>query len=387
MREAVIVEAVRTPVGRRGGRLKDWHAVDLLAYTLGALVHRAQFDPGQIDDVIAGCVSQVGEQSLNVARNALLGAGFPQSVPGTTIDRQCGSSQQALHFAAQAIMSGACDAVIACGVESMSRVPLGSTWLHGPGARFGTLMEERYQGSLADQGISAELIAEKWNLNRQTLDDYSLESHRRAYTATNEGRFTREIIPIATGPEDSDVMTVDEGIRPDTSAQKLATLKTVFKEDGVITAGNSSQISDGASALLVMDRMLAERSGLRARARFVAFAVTGDDPVLMLTAPISATKNVLHRAGLTLDQMDLIEINEAFASVVLAWQRETGSDLARTNVNGGAIAMGHPLGSTGARLMTTLLHELERRDGRYGLLTMCEGGGMANAAIIERLFD
>lgn len=385
MREAVIVEAVRTPVGRRGGKLKQWHPVDLLAHTLRALMARTPLDPAQIDDVIAGCVSQAGEQSLNVARSAVLGAGFPESVPGTTIDRQCGSSQQAVHFAAQAVMSGAADAVIACGVESMSRVPLGTTWLHGPGTRFGAFMETRYQGSLVDQGISAELIAKKWELTRADLDEYSYQSHRRALAATAEGRFAREIIPIPVS--ETELMTADEGIRADTSLEKLAALEPAFSTGGVVTAGNSSQISDGAAAVLVMERAFAEHSGLRPRARFVSFAVTGDDPVLMLTAPIPATHEALRRARLTLDDIDLFEVNEAFASVVLAWEAATGADLERTNVNGGSIALGHPLGSTGARLMTSLLHELERRGERYGLQTMCEGGGMANATIIERIDD
>jgi acetyl-CoA acetyltransferase family protein len=385
MREAVIIEAVRTPVGRHGGQLQPWHPVDLLAYTLRALMARVPLSTELIDDVIAGCVSQAGEQSLNVARNAALGAGFPQSVPGTTIDRQCGSSQQAIHFAAQAIMSGACDAVIACGVESMSRVPLGTTWLHGPGAPYGTFMETRYRGGLIHQGLSAELVAEKWNLSREALDRFSLESHRRALAATNEGRFNSEIIPVPLSADE--MMTTDEGIRGDTSLEKLASLKPAFKDDGVITAGNSSQISDGAAALLIMERGAAEHAGLRPRARFVSFAVTGDDPVLMLTAPISATENALKRAHLSIDEIDLFEINEAFASVVLAWEAETGADLDLTNVNGGAIALGHPLGSTGARLMTTLLHELERRDDKFGLQTMCEGGGLANATIIERIAD
>ena len=380
MREAVIVEAVRTPVGRRGGKLKDWHPVDLLAFTLQALIARTTVHPSQIDDVIAGCVSQVGEQSLNVARNALLAADFPESVPGTTIDRQCGSSQQAIHFAAQSIMSGACDAVIACGVESMTRVPLGATWLHGPGERFGPMMAARYNGKLIDQGLSAEMVAQKWGISRTELDAFSLESHRRAHAATIAGRFAQETLTLQD-------LETDEGIRPDTTAEKLASLRTVFKEDGVITAGNSSQISDGAAAVLIMERGFAERCGMRPRARFAGFSVTGDDPVLMLTAPISATQKVLERAKLFLEDVDLIEINEAFASVVLAWQRETGADLGITNVNGGAIALGHPLGSTGARLMSTLLHELERREGRYGLQVMCEGGGMANATIIERITD
>jgi acetyl-CoA acyltransferase len=387
MREAVIVEAVRTPVGRRDGCLKDWHPVDLLAHTLGALVERAGIDAGVVEDVIAGCVSQVGEQSLNVGRNAALAAGFPESVPGTTIDRQCGSSQQAVHFAAQGILSGAYDAVIACGVESMTRVPMGASCNHGPGHPFGSRMVRRYHDGLVPQGISAERVAQKWGLSRGDLDAWSLESHRRAARATANGRFTAEIVPVPIPAEDGATATVtqDEGIRTDTSMDKLAALKPAFRPDGLVTAGNSSQISDGAAALLIMERGTAAWLGLRPRARFVAFSLAGDDPILMLTAPIPATCKALGRAGLTLKEIDRVEINEAFASVVLAWARETGADMGKVNANGGAIALGHPLGATGARLMTTLLHELERTGGRYGLQTMCEGGGMANATIIERL--
>ena len=387
MREAVIVEAVRTPVGRRDGCLKDWHPVDLLAHTLGALVERAAIDPSVVEDVIAGCVSQVGEQSLNVGRNAALAAGFPESVPGTTIDRQCGSSQQAVHFAAQGVLSGAYDVVIACGVESMTRVPMGASCNHGPGHPFGRRMVRRYHDGLVPQGISAERVAQKWGLSRTDLDAWSLESHRRAARATADGRFTAEIVPvpIPTGDGATATMTRDEGIRTDTSMDKLAALKPAFKPDGLVTAGNSSQISDAAAALLIMERGTAMRLGLRPRARFVAFSLAGDDPILMLTAPIPATRKALDRAGLTLNEIDLVEINEAFASVVLAWARETGADMGKVNVNGGAIALGHPLGASGARLMTTLLHELECTGGRYGLQTMCEGGGMANATIIERL--
>jgi len=387
MREAVIVEAVRTPVGRRNGKLKGWHPVDLLAYILDALVGRAGVDPGLVEDVIAGCVSQVGEQSLNVARNAALGAGFPESVPGTTIDRQCGSSQQAAHFAAQGVMSGAYDVVIACGVEGMTRVPLGASSEHGPGWPCGERMVRRYSEGLVPQGISAELIARKWGLGREDLDAFSLESHRRAARATAEGRFDGRIVPVPVVDEAgaTDTMTRDEGIRPDTSLEKLAGLKPAFKPDGMVTAGNSSQISDGAAALLIVERATAERLGLRPRARFASFSLAGDNPVLMLTAPIPATYKALERAGLSLDDIDRVEINEAFASVVLAWQKETGADMARVNVNGGAIALGHPLGASGARLMTDLLGELERSGGRYGLQTMCEGGGMANGTIIERL--
>ncbi|HEV2662036.1 MAG TPA: thiolase family protein [Ktedonobacteraceae bacterium] len=386
LREAVIVEALRTPIGRRNGKLKGWHPVDLLAQVLSALVKKTELDASLIDDVIVGCVSQVGEQSLNVARNAVLAAGFPESVPGTTVDRQCGSSQQALHFAAQGVISGAYDIAIAAGVESMSRVPMGSN-SQGPGAPFGPLMVERYDNKLVHQGISAELIAARWELARGDLDAFSLESHRRAAHATEAGYFTSQIVPIQVKNDDGTTSTFerDEGIRPDTSLEKLASLKPSFKPDGVITAGNSSQISDGAAALLVMERSTAERLGYKPLARFVSFAVTGDDPIFMLTAPIPATQKILAKSGLTLDQIDLVEINEAFASVVLAWQHETRADMQKVNVNGGAIAVGHPLGASGARLATVLVHELARRGGRYGLQTMCEGGGMANATLIERL--
>ena len=386
MREAVIVDAVRTAVGRRNGRLKDWHPVDLMAQVLSAVVQRTGIDAGLIEDVIVGCVMQVGEQSINVGRNAALAAGFPEMVPGTTIDRQCGSSQQAIHFAAQGVIAGAYDVVIAGGVEAMTRVPLGSS-AQGPGAPFGPLMLKRYNNGLVHQGISAELVAQKWELSRAELDEFSLESHRRAAQATAEGRFKSQVLPIAVKNEDgtTSIFEQDEGIRSDTSLEKLASLKPAFKPDGLITAGNSSQISDGAAAVLIMERTTAERLGLKPRARFVSFALAGDNPILMLTAPIPATFKVLDRAGLKLDQMDLVEINEAFASVVLAWQRETGADMSKVNVNGGAVAIGHPLGASGARLSTFLLNELERTGGRYGLQTICEGGGMANAMIIERL--
>lgn len=385
-REAVIVTAVRTALGRRNGRLKDWHPVDLLAQVLNEVVQRAGIEAGLVDDVIVGCVSQIGEQGLNLGRNAVLAAGFPEAVPATTVDRQCGSSQQAIHFAAQGVISGAYDIAIAGGVESMTRVPMGST-AQGPGAPFGPLMVERYHHGLVPQGISADLIAQKWEISREQLDEFSLESHRRAARATAEGRFTSQILPIPVKDEEGNTVlfTRDEGIRTDTSLEKLASLKPSFKPDGLITAGNSSQISDGASAVLIMERKTAERLGLKPRARFISFAVAGDDPILMLTAPIPATAKVLEKAGMTLEQMDLIEINEAFASVVLAWQKATGADLARVNVNGGAVAIGHPLGATGARITTMLLHELERTGGRYGLQTICEGGGTANAMIIERL--
>jgi acetyl-CoA acyltransferase len=387
MREAVIVEAVRTAVGRRNGRLKDWHPVDLMAQVLSALAQRTGVDTNLVEDVIIGCVSQVGEQSLNVGRSAALAAGFPETVPGTTVDRQCGSSQQAIHFAAQGVISGAYDVAIAGGVESMTRVPLGSSYAQGPGAPFGSQMLRRYDNGLVHQGISADLVARKWELSREELDAFSLESHRRAARATAEGRFKSQIVPIEVKNEDgaTSVFEQDEGIRTDTSLEKLASLKPAFKPDGLITAGNSSQISDGAAAVLIMERAVAERLGLKPRARFITSSLAGDNPIMMLTAPIPATFKVLERAGLALDQMDLVEINEAFASVVLAWQRSTGADMSRVNVNGGAVAIGHPLGASGARLTTVLLHELERTGGRYGLQTICEGGGMANAMIIERL--
>lgn len=377
-REAVIVDAVRTPIGKRGGSLKNWHPVDLLAHTLDALATRNQLDPALVDDVIGGCVMQVGEQGVNVTRNAVLAAGWPESVPATTVDRQCGSSQQALHFAAQGILAGAYDAAIACGVECMTRVPLGTSASVG-GRAFGPKMLERYGNSSFNQGISAEMLAERWNLSRTELDEYSLRSHERAAAAD----FCHELIGV---PGDDGVgLTRDEGIRVGTTMEKMATLKTAFKDGGVVTAGNSSQISDGAAAVLLMERAAAERAGIRPMARVMEFALAGTDPVLMLAGPIPATAKVLKRAGLSIGEMDLIEINEAFASVVLAWQRETGACLDKVNVNGGAIALGHPLGASGARLMATLVHELERRGARYGLQTMCEGGGLANATIIERI--
>jgi acetyl-CoA acetyltransferase family protein len=385
-REAVIVDAVRTAVGRRNGRLKDWHPVDLLAQTLSALVQRTGIDAGLVEDVIIGCVSQVGEQSLNVGRNAALAAGFPETVPGTTVDRQCGSSQQAIHFAAQGVLSGAYDIAIAGGVESMTRVPMGSS-SQGPGAPFGSQMLKRYDNGLVHQGISADLVAQKWGLTRAELDEFSLESHRRAARAAAEGRFRSQIVPLEVRNEDGStgIFDQDEGIRTDTSLERLASLKPAFKPDGLITAGNSSQISDGAAVVLIMERETAEKLGLKPRARFVSFSLAGDNPIMMLTAPIPATHKVLKRAGLTLDQIDRIEINEAFASVVLAWQRETGANMQKVNVNGGAVAIGHPLGASGARLTTVLLNELERSGGRYGLQTICEGGGMANGMIIERI--
>ncbi len=395
MREAVIVEAVRTPLGRgkQTGALYPIHAVDLGARALGALVERAGIDPALVEDVIMGCVSQVGEQSINVARNAALAAGFPETVCGTSVDRQCGSSQQALHFAAQGVIAGAYDIVVAAGVESMSRVPMGTSAGIG-GTPFGPTMLERYRrenlyghGGLVQQGISAEIIAEKWDLSREACDTFSAGSQQRAGAAARNGWFAKEIVPVEVRREDGsrDLITSDEGVRPDTTPEKLAALKPAFKPDGVITAGNSSQITDGAAAVLVMEKKKALELGLRPRARFHAFALGGVDPVIMLTAPIPATKNVLARAGMKLADIDAIEINEAFAPVVLAWEKELHPDMSRVNVQGGAIALGHPLGCSGARLMTTLLNVLERTGGRWGLQTMCEGGGMANATVIERI--
>jgi acetyl-CoA acyltransferase len=388
MPTAVIVDAIRTPLGKRNGKLKNWHPVDLAATTLTALEERNGLDPEVVDDVVFGCVMQVGEQAINVARNAVLAAGWPESVPGTTVDRQCGSSQQAAHFAAQGVMAGAYDIVVAGGVEVMTRVPMGSSMADGKyGYPFGPQVGARYapHGGLVPQGISAELIADRWQVTRAEMDRFAAESQRRAATATAEGRFEREIVPVEG--VDGRMVTTDEGIR-DTTPESLAMLKPAFlseEQGGRVTAGNSSQITDGAAALLIMSEERARDLGLRPRARFVEFALAGADPRLMLTAPMPATEKVLARSGLTLDDIDLVEINEAFASVVLAWQREFDADLSKVNVNGGAIALGHPLGCSGARLMTTLLNELERTGGRYGLQTMCEGGGMANATILERL--
>ena len=388
MTTAVIVDAIRTPLGKRNGSLREWHPVDLAAQTLRALVTRTGIDPALVDDVVMGCVMQVGEQAANVARNAVLAAGFPETVPATTVDRQCGSSQQAAHFAAQGVMAGAYDIVIAAGVEVMTRVPMGASFVDGKyGFPFGPRVAARYEslGGLVPQGVSAELIADKWDLDREDMDRFAQQSHERAARATVEGRFHPEIHPVVD-PEGR-MVTADEGIR-ETSLQSLATLKPVFidaDKGGRVTAGNSSQITDGAAALLIMSEERAASLGLRPRARFVNFALAGADPRLMLTAPIPATHKVLQRAGLTMDDIDLVEINEAFASVVLAWAKDHHPDMSKVNPNGGAIALGHPLGCSGARLMTTLLHELERTGGRYGLQTMCEGGGMANATIIERL--
>jgi acetyl-CoA acyltransferase len=391
MTAAVIVDAVRTPGGRRNGKLKDWHPADLAAHVLKALEERNGLDPALVDDVVMGCVMQVGEQSLNIGRNAVLSAGWPESVPATTVDRQCGSSQQALHFAAQGVISGAYDVAVAAGVEVMTRTPMGSSIVKDMGFPFPQAMMDRYNSFLPPQGIGAEMIAEEYGLSRADLDAFGAASQQRAARATAEGRFENEIVPV---PVDVDgvveLMTTDEGIREGTTIETLANLKPAFKEDGLITAGNSSQISDGASAVLVMSEEKAAELGLRPRARFHSFAVAGTDPVTMLKGPIPATKKILAKSGLTIDEIDLFEVNEAFAPVVLAWAREYGGHdpqalLDRTNVNGGAIALGHPLGCSGTKLMATLLNELERTGGRYGLQTMCEGGGLANATIIERI--
>ncbi|HVM35786.1 MAG TPA: thiolase family protein [Actinomycetota bacterium] len=387
-REAVIVEAVRTPLGKRGGKLKDWHPVDLLAETLGELVARSGIDASVVDDVICGCVSQIGEQSLNVGRNAWLAGGLPEEVPATTIDRQCGSSQQAAHFAAQGVLSGAYDVAVACGVESMTRVPMGSS-AQFQGFPFSERLMSRYEGGLVPQGISAEIIAERWGITREDSDRFGARSHERAGRATADGAFKEEIMSVKVDTDDgAELFEADEGIRTP-NLEKMAMLPQAFKSDGVVTAGNSSQITDGAAAVLITTPETAERLGLKPRARFVSFALAGTDPISMLTGPIPATKKVLDRAGLKLEEMDLVEINEAFATVVLAWKKELGiSDEwfdERVNVHGGAIALGHPLGASGARLLTTLVHALDHRGGRYGLQTMCEGGGLANATIIERL--
>ncbi len=391
MPTAVIVDAIRTPGGKRNGKLKNWHAVDLAAESLKAIQERNDLDPSLVDDVIMGCVMQVSEQALNVGRNAVLAAGWPESVPATTIDRQCGSSQQALHFAAQGVMAGAYDIVVAAGVEGMTHTPMGSSVIRDLGYPFGPSVMARYapQGGLVSQGIGAEMIADQWGISREDLDAFAAESHRRAAQATQEGRFDNELVRIAIKDEDKnitdEIMTADEGIRPDSSVESLGNLKPAFKEDGKITAGNSSQITDGSSAVLIMSEERAAQLGYTPRARFHAFALAGVDPITMLTGPIPATTKVLEKAGMTMDDIDLVEINEAFASVVLAWEKEHHADMSKVNVNGGAIALGHPLGASGAKLAATLLNELERTNGRYGLLTMCEGGGLANATIIERL--
>lgn len=382
MREVVIVDGCRTAVGRRKGAFAQYRADDLLANVLTDLMERSNVDKALVDDVIAGCVTQIGEQAMNVARTSLLIAGFPTHVPGVTIDRQCGSSQQAVHFAAQAIASGDMDIVVAGGVESMTRAPM-----------FANVGDTKPSDKLTakhdivNQGISAELIAEKWGISREDLDAFSLRSHQRALLAIDKGLYQDEIVPVEVEDEagNKHLFTVDEGPRVETSLEALGQLKTVFKEDGVVTAGNASQMSDGASAVLLMSREKAEELGLQPKARIVARTVVGSDPTLMLTGPISATEKVLQKAQLTLDDMDLYEVNEAFASVPLAWQQSLQADSDKLNVNGGAIALGHPLGATGTKLLVSLINELERRDGKYGLLAICEGMGMANATIIERI--
>ena len=387
MREAVIVEAVRTPVGKGKvgkGALAPIHPVDLLAHSIRSVVDRTGIDPERIDDVIAGCVDQVGEQAANIARWGALAAGLPETVPATTVDRQCGSSQQAVHFGAQGVIAGAYDAVIAAGVESMSRVPMFSNTIgQDP---FGPAVAARYPDGLVPQGISAELIAAKWELPRSDLDRFALESHRRAAAATEAGRFADEIVPI-------DGLQIDESIRPDTTLEALAALKPAFENQAMaerfpqidwrVTAGNSSPINDGSAAVLITTPALARELGLEPKARLHAFTVVGDDPIYMLTGVIPATARVLDRAGLRVRDIDLFEVNEAFASVVLAWQRETGADLDKVNVNGGAIAIGHPLGASGARLTTTLVNAMAQNGARYGLQTMCEAGGLANAMVLE----
>ena len=395
MPNAVIVDAIRTAGGKRNGRLSGWHPSDLAGQVLKSLAERNDLDPALIEDVIMGCVMQVGSQGLNIGRNAVLAAGFPESVPATTVDRQCGSSQQSAHFAAQGVIAGAYDVVVAAGVEVMSTTPMGASITPGS-IPFGPGVIARYadQGGLVPQGISAELIADKWGLSREDLDAYGAQSQQRAVLATEEGRFDNEIVPVDARLWDKDKNEVvelgeqhtkDEGIRPGTTAESLAGLKPAFKPDGKVTAGNSSQISDGAAAVLIMSEERANQLGLTPRARFHTFALAGVDPVTMLTGPIPATTKAFERSGLTMADMDVIEINEAFASVVLAWEKEHDPDMSKVNINGGAIALGHPLGCSGAKLMATMVNELERSGGRYGLQTMCEGGGLANATIIERL--
>jgi acetyl-CoA C-acetyltransferase len=379
--EAYIVGAVRTPVGKRNGGLATVHPADMAAHVLTELIARTSADPSAIDDVIMGCVSQMGPQSVDIARTAWLSAGLPENVPGVTIDRQCGSSQQAVHFAAQAVLSGTQDLVVAAGVESMSMVPMGSTVAlpleQGMALPFGQGWRDRYGDQEISQFRGAQLICEKWGLKRLQLEEFSLESHARAVNAIDEGRFDREIAPV-------DGVTTDEGPRRDTTLEKMAELKPL-REGWELTAAAASQISDGAAAVLIASKAAVQRYGLAPRARVHALTVVGADPVFMLTGPIPATEQALARGQLAIDDIDVFEVNEAFAPVLLAWSADTGASLEKTNPNGGAIALGHPLGATGAILMTKLLHELERIDGRYGLQTMCEGGGQANATIIERL--
>src|SRR4051794_10479529 len=380
MRDAVIVDAVRTPVGRRNGAYADVHPVDLSAHVLDALADRTGIDPATVDDVVWGTVSQVGEQALNVARNAVLAAGWSEGVPGTTVDRQCGSSQQAVHFAAAGVISGQYDLAVAGGVEVMTRVPMGSSVGKNVGFPFGPKMLARYEGQQINQGLGAEMIAEKWGLPRRQLDEFSLESHEKAAAAIDAGRFTGQyaVVP-GTGLE------TDEGVRRETSLDKLGSLKPAFKEDGVIHAGNSSQISDGSAALLVTTSETARDLGLKPLVRLHTFALAADDPVIMLTAPIPATAKALAKSGLTIGEIGAFEVNEAFAPVPLAWLAETGADPKALNPLGGAIAIGHPLGGSGAVLMTRLVHHMVDNGIHYGLQTMCEGGGMANATVLELL--
>lgn len=381
MREVVIVEAVRTPVGKRNGVFRDKHPVHLAAVVLDEVVRRAGIGKQLIEDIVMGCVTPIGEQGYNIGRLAALEAGFPVEVPAVQINRMCGSGQQAIHFAAQEIKSGDMDITIAAGVESMTKVPILSD---GNERTIPPSLHEKYE--FVHQGVSAELIAEKYGLTREQLDEYAYESHQRALRAQAEGRFTEEIIPVHGLDKDGNdiIVTADEGPRQDTSLEALATLKPVFKQNGKITAGNASQMSDGAAAALLMERETALRLGLKPKAKIVAQTVVGSDPTYMLDGVIPATKKVLQKATLTIDDIDLVEINEAFAPVVLAWQKEIGAPLSKVNVNGGAIALGHPLGATGVKLMASLVHELERRKGRYGLLTICIGHGMSTATIIER---
>lgn len=388
MQEAVIIDAVRTPGGRRNGRLKDQHPASLAGHVLKAIAERNHLDPAIVDDVVMGCVMQVGPQSINVARNAVLSAGWPESVPGTTVDRQCGSSQQAMHFAAQGVIAGAYDVVIAAGVEVMSQVPMGASIVKGMEFPFSKEHQERYKDTgLPPQGIGADMIADEWKISREDLDAFGALSQQRAEAARDSGRFANEIVPVTVVDPDGNEIVVkdDEGIRPGTTAEILSGLKPAFQENGRITAGNSSQISDGASAVLIMSAEKAKELGLKPRARFHSFAVAGSDPVKMLDGPIPATEKLLKKTGLSIADIDRFEVNEAFASVVLAWQKKFDVDIEKVNANGGAIALGHPLGASGTKLMATLLNELERAEGKYGLQVMCEGGGMANATLIERI--
>jgi acetyl-CoA acetyltransferase family protein len=389
MTTAVIVDAVRTPIAKRNGALAGWHPVDLAAVTLRALFDRTDLDPAAVDDVVMGCVNQVGEQAGNIARFSWLSAGLPETVAATTVDRQCGSSMQATHFAAQGVLAGAYDIAISCGVESMTRVPLGANVVSGPGNPLSSGLQQRYYANgspgLMSQGQAADFVSDRWGLTRDALDDFGYESHVRAVRAQVEGRFEREIVPVPPKDGDGAPFMADDGPRADADREAMSRLAPAFTSGGKVTAGSSSQISDGASALLIMSEERAGQLGLTARARFVGFAVAGADLVEMMTAPIPATHKLLGKTGVSIDDIDLFEVNEAFATVPLVWSREVGADLERVNVNGGACALGHPLGATGSRMTATLLCELERTGGRYGLQTICEGGGLANATLIERL--